>query len=113
MTIENLSTAFIGMIAAWATWCVLSAKVRDGIVGKIIYAIIALSGYAIVMRADTVFFSPTVAGVTFHAALAMAGFRHYFIVNHWQRVKGWICKYLHCEACMNDPAKADSPRATK
>ena len=64
MTIENWSSAFIAMIAAWATWCVLSRKVNDGVLGKLIYVVIALAGYAIVVRADTVFFSPTVAGVT-------------------------------------------------
>ena len=97
MTIESLSSLFIGAIAFWAVWCALSRKVNDGIVGKVIYAVIALSGYAIVMRVETVFITPTVAGVTFHGALAMAGFRHYFVVTHWRWVRAWICKRLHCD----------------
>ncbi len=101
MNLEFMSTLTIGIISAWAVWCALSHKVKDGIVGKLIYAVIAISGYAIVTRTETMFFTPSVAGVTFHAGLAMAGVRHYFIVNHWSTVKVWLCKYLHCEHCLS------------
>lgn len=108
MSLQLLSTIFISTIAAWATWCVLSKQVRDGIVGKVIYAAIALSGFAIATRGETVFFTPSAAGVTFHGALALAGLRHWFVANHWPLVKGWICRYLHCEQCLNnDTTKAD------
>jgi thiosulfate reductase cytochrome b subunit len=108
MSLQLLSTIFISTIVAWATWCVLSKKVKDGIVGKVIYAAIALSGFAIASRGETVFFSPTTAGVTFHGALALAGLRHWFVANHWPVVKGWLCRYLHCEQCLNnDTTKAD------
>jgi hypothetical protein len=103
MSLQLLSNVFISMIAGWATWCVLSNKVRDGIVGKMIYAAIALSGFAIATRDDTIFFTPSSAGVTFHGALALAGLRHWFIANHWPRVKAWLCRYLHCEQCLNEP----------
>ncbi|MEG2579068.1 MAG: FAD-dependent oxidoreductase, partial [Glutamicibacter sp.] len=39
-------------IAIWATWCVLSGKVRDGVIGKVLYAVIAISGYAILARSE-------------------------------------------------------------
>ncbi|NMX39376.1 hypothetical protein HBO34_15990 [Pseudomonas veronii] len=102
MSLQLLSTIFISVIAAWATWCVLSARVKDGIVGKLIYAAIALSGFAIATRGETVFITPSAAGVTFHGALALAGLRHWFVANHWPRVKAWLCRYLHCEQCLND-----------
>jgi thiosulfate reductase cytochrome b subunit len=101
MSIQTLSTLFVGIISLWAMWCMLSARVHDGIVGKIIYATIMLTGFAIVTRAETVFVSPTTAGVTFHGALALAGLRHWFVANHWPIVKGWLCRYLHCEQCLN------------
>ncbi|WP_448120066.1 hypothetical protein [Pseudomonas veronii] len=102
MSLQTLSTAFVSIIAIWAMWCVLSHKVRDGIVGKIIYAAIAVSGFAIATRGETVLLSPSAAGVTFHGALALAGLRHWFVANHWPRVKGWLCRYLHCEQCLNN-----------
>ena len=70
MTLETLSSTCIGIIAAWATWCVVSRKVNDGLLGKIIFAAIALTGYAMVIRTESTFFTPTVVGVTFHGALA-------------------------------------------
>jgi hypothetical protein len=101
MTTGFLSTFFIAIISTWATWSVLSDRVRDGIVGKLIYAAIALAGYAIVTRAESIYITPTVAGVTFHASLAMAGVRHIFMVTWWDRVKHRMCRYLRCEHCLS------------
>lgn len=100
MTAQFLSTFFIAIISTWAAWSVLSDKVRDGVIGKLIYASVSLAGYAIVTRSESIFITPTVAGVTFHASLALAGMRHIFMVIWWQRVKGWLCRTLNCEHCM-------------
>lgn len=102
MILDYINGASAGVIAIWATWCVLSGKVRDGVIGKIIYATIALSGYAILARADRVFFTPSMAGTTLYVTLAMAGARHIFIVMYWQRVKAWLCRTLNCEHCLKD-----------
>ena len=99
MTTQDLSTFFIGTITVWAIWSVFSHKVRDGVIGKLIYASIALSGYAIVTRTEALYITPTVAGVTFHASLAFAGMRHIFMVTWWPQVKRWICKRLNCDHC--------------
>jgi thiosulfate reductase cytochrome b subunit len=108
MSIQTLSTMFIAIVALHALWCVLAKQVSDGIVGKVIYITIAISGFAIVTRAEAVYITPTVAGVTFHGALALAGLRHWFVANHWPIVKSWLCRYLHCEQCLNnEPTKAD------
>lgn len=49
-------------------------------VGKILYSIIALSGYAILARSDRMFFTPNTAGVTMHVALALAAHvRHHLL----------------------------------
>jgi len=101
MNYETLSAFACGLIGLWATWCVLSGKVRDGVVGKIIYAAIAISGYAILARNDHFILPPTAAGVTLHASLALAGIRHIFMVTWWQRVKAWLCRTLNCEHCLH------------
>jgi len=101
MSLQTLSTAFIAMIALWAFWCVLSHKVRDGIVGKVIYAAIAVSGFAIATRGDAVFTTPSAAGVTFHGALALAGLRHWFVATHWPFFRAWLCRHLNCDRCMD------------
>jgi hypothetical protein len=103
VTTQDLSTTFIGLIVLWAIWSVFSRKVRDGVIGKVIYASIALSGYAIVTRAETAYITPTVAGVTFHASLALAGMRHIFMVTWWPQVKRWLCRKMNCEHCIQLP----------
>lgn len=99
MILEYVNALAAGAIALWASWAVLSGKVRDGVVGKILYSIIALSGYAILARSDRMFFTPNTAGVTMHVALALAGIRHMFVITYWPRVKRWICRRLDCDLC--------------
>ncbi|UBM27053.1 hypothetical protein K8374_08860 [Pseudomonas sp. p1(2021b)] len=96
MILEYINAASSGMIAIWATWCVLSGKVRDGVIGKVIYAVIAMSGYAVLARSDRIFFASSVAGTNLLAFLALAGARHIFNVMYWQRVKSWLCRVLDC-----------------
>ena len=106
MILEYINAYSAGVIALWATWCILSGKVRDGVLGKIIYAVIALSGYAILARNERMFFSPTIAGTTLYVSLALAGARHWFMVMYWPRVKVWICNtlsYEHCLRCDEAP----------
>lgn len=100
MNTQFLSTLFIGIIVLWAIWAALSSRVRDGIIGKIIYSVVALAGWAIIQRSETFFITPSVAGVTFHCGLACAGIRHFFIVTWWVSVKGWLCRKLSCEHCL-------------
>jgi len=100
MNIEWVNAGASGFIAFWDTWCVLSGKVRDGVLGKIIYSVIALSGYAVLARSEQLFFTPNAAGVTMHVGLALAGARHIFMVTYWQRVKIWLCRTLNCEHCL-------------
>lgn len=106
MNTQFFSTLFIGTIVAWSIWAALSSRVRDGIVGKLIYSVIALAGYAIIQRSETFFITPTVAGVTFHGALACAGVRHFFIATWWAQVKVWMCKKLSCEHCLHQDDRA-------
>lgn len=100
MNYELISSIACGLIALWATWCVLSGKVRDGIVGKLIYSAIAISGFVVMTRTQNIFIGPTTAGLTLHVSLALAGGRHVFMVIWWKRVKAWLCRTLHCEHCL-------------
>lgn len=100
MNFELINSVACGLIALWATWCVLSGKVKDGILGKLIYSAIAISGYVVMTRSQNIFFGPTTAGLTLHVSLALAGVRHIFMVTWWLRVKAWLCRTLNCEHCM-------------
>ena len=101
MNYELINSIAVGLISLWATWCVLSGKVRDGILGKLIYSTIAISGFVVMVRSQNIFFGPTTAGLTLHVSLALAGARHIFMVTYWQSVKAWLCRTLNCEHCMS------------
>lgn len=109
MNLELINSIACGLIALWATWCVLSGKVRDGIIGKIIYSAIAISGFVVMTRNQTLFIGATNAGLTFHASLCLAGMRHMFMVTYWPAVKKWICSTLSCERCMRDSRYGAQP----
>jgi len=100
MNLELINSIACGLIALWASWCVLCGKVRDGIIGKIIYSAIAISGFVVMTRNQTLFIGATNAGLTFHASLCLAGLRHMFMVMYWPAVKKWICFKLNCERCL-------------
>jgi hypothetical protein len=47
--------------------------VRDGILGKLIYSAIVISGFVVMARSQNIFFGPSSAGLTLHVSLALAG----------------------------------------
>ncbi len=55
MNFELINSIACGLIALWAAWCVLSGKVRDGIVGKLIYSTIAITGFVVMVRSQNIF----------------------------------------------------------
>ncbi|AGN82018.1 hypothetical protein N5K35_30085 [Pseudomonas sp. GD03651] len=99
MSLETINTIACGLIAFWATWCVLSGRVRDGVIGKLIYSAIAISGFVVTARNQSLFFGQATAVLTLHTTLALAGMRHMFMLTYWPRVKRWICRHLDCERC--------------
>jgi len=94
MTFELITALSCGAIALWATWCILSGKVRDGVLGKFIYAVIAMSGYAILARSEHLFFGPTAAGMTLHLALATAAARHWFMSTYSTQIRAWLDRLI-------------------
>src|SRR3989344_4004974 len=114
MNFELINSIACGLIAAWATWCVLSGKVRDGILGKLIYSTIAITGFVVMVRSQNIFSAPPAAALPLHVSPALAGARHIFMVTYWQRVKVRLCRTLNCEHCLHcDKAPGGIERRSK
>ncbi len=72
MSAINVMAAVV--LIVWACWCGLSRSVNDGIVGKPIYAAIALLSLAVVVNSATLW--------TYQALVvcfAALGVRHYYL----------------------------------
>ncbi|WDM61684.1 hypothetical protein K4A76_14060 [Pseudomonas sp. NEEL19] len=102
MPFTTINTIACGLIALWATWCVLAGRVRDGVIGKLIYSAIAISGFVVTARNQSLVFGQSTAVLTMHATLAMAGVRRIFMVTWWPGLKVWLCHALRCEHCLKD-----------
>ena len=111
MTLHILTAASVAMISTWAMWAIFSKRVRDGVVGKLIYSVIAISGYALTVRGELPWIAST-AGATFLASLACAGVRHIVVVMWWAQVQAWLCRHLKCEHCLHDPRFGVGPGKT-
>lgn len=114
MNADYVHALCAGSIAVWATWCVLSRKVDDGVIGKIIYAIIAISGYAILARSDGYYFSTRAAETTMYIGVSLACARHWFMKTFWTKTKRWICVKIKCDHCAKCPkSPADIAQGNK
>lgn len=82
MTSFALNFIAVMMIFVWASWCVVYSGVRDGLVGKLLFACVAISAFAIIVH--------TVTGdyrsrpfITMNICIAMVGMRHVFLT--WRK----------------------------
>lgn len=84
------------ILLVWATWCCLSSKVNDGVLGKIIFGCIAITSLSVVL--SPAYYGqavPQVPGVILHICIAALGIRHMFIKYIWPVV----LKKIRCLKC--------------
>lgn len=77
------------VIFLWATWCVLSPSVNDGVVGKLIYAAIAFSALSICTAPIPEFHTSFGRIVALHSAIAALAARHIFMKLCWPHWIQW------------------------
>lgn len=70
-------------IFIWASWCVLYHGVKDGLVGKLLFACVAISALAIIIHSLTGHYEAR-PFITMNVCIAMVGVRHVFINMHKQ-----------------------------
>lgn len=70
-------------IFIWASWCVIYHGVKDGLVGKLLFACVAISALAIIIHSLTGRYEAR-PFITMNVCIAMVGLRHVFINLHKQ-----------------------------
>lgn len=89
------------VIAIHGLWCLLSPRVSDGVVGKVLYLILVLSAFGELSRPD----SP-VADAALYCSLASIGVRHWWMKTFWPRVRDRLVDRIRCASC---PEKRPRP----
>jgi hypothetical protein len=83
MMILAVNTVACSIICAWATWCIFSPEVRDGVFGKALFATIAIAALSVVLGPGYGYDKPQTPGVTLHVCIAALGVRHAVMKHLW------------------------------
>lgn len=86
--------AACAVIFVWATWCALSRRVRDGILGKIMFSLAALAALGVMLGPQDGYGGARSAEVALNIAVALLGLRHVTMKFIWPRlVRAARCKF--------------------
>lgn len=92
-TLKFIDYASHSIILLWCVWVVLSPRVQDGVVGKLIFCFAAICVYGVL-------FGPSgearyKSDVMFNVAVALVGVRHVYMKYTWpwmkQRADNYMC----------------------
>lgn len=77
------------MIVFWAFWCLLSPKVSDGLVGKVLYLLLGLAALGVLSNPDRN--SETILNCTF----AALGVRHVWMKLFFPKIRCAVIGHIH------------------
>lgn len=80
-------------IAAWAFWCLLSRRVSDGVLGKVLYLLLVLAALGVLSHPGDE--SQTALNATF----AAIGVRHFWMKTFWPRICSAYSRRVRCPQC--------------
>lgn len=89
MIVFAINFMAICIIFLWASWCVLYRGVHDGLVGKLLWACVAVSALAIILHSLTGDFNQR-PFVTMNVCIALVGARHIYLT--WRKVQAELMR---------------------
>lgn len=78
MTAFAINFISIFFIFIWASWCVVYSGVKDGIVGKMFFSLVAISALAVIIHTITGNYSQR-PFISLNVSIALVGIRHVFL----------------------------------
>lgn len=98
----SLNVVAVAVIVLWAFWCLLSPRVSDGVVGKVLYMLLVLAALGVLShpgeRAETIL----------NCTFAAIGVRHFWMKTVFPHIRGAVVKRIRCVTCphnVKDQAK--------
>lgn len=87
MTMVSVNVAAALIIFFWSTWCVVYDGVRDGVVGKLLYACTAMAALGVISFLLTGQESAQPKGTMLNLCMAGLALRHFFLRVYWPRLR--------------------------
>lgn len=82
------------VIAIHAVWCLLSRRVSDGIVGKVLYLLLVLAALGELSRPNS-----QVADAVLYYTFAAIGVRHWWMKVIWPHIRIYMISRIRCATC--------------
>jgi len=86
MLIDDLAVL---LTVIWASWCVMSVNVQDGVVGRIAYSAVAIFGSVILLQPPQL----ALATTAYHVSFALLALRHYVLTMHWEWFRALLIRF--------------------
>lgn len=92
----TVNTVAITIIVLWAFWCLLSPRVSDGIIGKVLYLLMMLAALAVLSNPEQG------RETNLNMVIAAIGIRHFWMKTYWPGVREYLMRHL-CRNCPHKP----------
>lgn len=92
----TINAVAITIIVLWAFWCLLSPRVSDGIVGKVLYLLLMLAALGILSNPGQC------SETNLNVVIAAIGIRHFWMKTYWPQVRAMLMRRL-CRTCPHKP----------
>lgn len=90
----SIGSFAVVIIALHAFWCLLSRRVSDGIVGKVLYLFLVLAALGELSRPNS-----QVADAVLYCTIASVGVRHWWMKTFWPRIRNRMLNSIRCATC--------------
>lgn len=96
----SLSLIAVVIVGVHSFWCLLSRRVSDGIIGKVLYLCVVLSAFG-------VFSHPGAINATevFNCSIAAISIRHFYMKVFWPSIKLKVINRIRCATCPHKEVK--------
>lgn len=74
-------------------WCLLSRRVSDGVVGKVLYLLLILAALGVLSNPGQQ------AETALNATVALIGVRHFWMKTFWPRIRAKLVNRIRCATC--------------
>lgn len=90
----TINMAIVAVIGLHSVWCLLSRRVSDGVVGKVLYLLLALAVLGVLSNPGSM-----VEQMTLNASMAAIAVRHWFMKTFWPRIRRKMLNRIRCATC--------------